>query len=194
MKDNGKNVLKVSPIKTNVTHGTCSEQTVFDTISKQLQGTSYSAFFMMDHAVCIGKYTNNTFILPPGLSFEPVYLIGLRIFNCEEELYIWRLSNQELGYRHRDEVSMQGEEAEVIDAAHLLWGSVASFNGDNEWVILKDSRGIELIIPAEGYQIGSRVLLKTRNYIKDNPLGQYGYVDCRFMKLIREEDYSWKRA
>ena len=119
------------------------------------------------------------------------YLQKLRIFNENEELYLWRSGNK-LKYRYRKDGVSEGEgnEVEYIDADQVMYGS--KFEVKDDFIEVSEKRGIRYIVP-KGF-IGDnliddinnnkkRLVLHTRNYIGYNKIGQAGFVDSRFFKI-----------
>ncbi|MDK2839944.1 MAG: hypothetical protein PWQ83_1516 [Thermosipho sp. (in: thermotogales)] len=119
------------------------------------------------------------------------YLQKLRIFNENEELYIWRSGNK-FKFRYREDLdsNKNGEMVEYIDADQVMYGS--KFEIKDEFIEVYEKRGIRYIVPKEF--IGNnliddinnnkkRLVLHTRNYIGYNEIGQAGFVDSRFLKI-----------
>ncbi len=98
------------------------------------------------------------------------HLVELRVFDQHQEYRIWR-SNGQLKYRHRkDSDSLTQETLDAWDTEMPLRAVVAMPFGP--------------IIEGKG----NTLVLKTRNYLGLNGCGMVGYVDCRFVEIIRKEN------
>lgn len=138
---------------------------------------------MMDHRSDLGELENGIFVFYDNEKLEPNYVQSLRVFDRDQELYIWRTAPEHFNYRYR--VDGEGETVDVVETSHLLWGRIVKY--ENRWASLAEERGIKLRIPVADANIGERLWLKTRNYITYNELGQAGYVDCRFLGVVDEK-------
>ncbi len=164
-------------------------KTLNDFISKHFQENQAGKVYVvayLDYKVLVGLFTDRlTFY--QGEDFEPQYLQRLRIFDENTELLL--LKEEPLVFKGRLRLDGQGEEAEVVDALQVLWGTQKEQLEDVNWVRITENRGTSLTLPFAhgGLNIDdqqNRVKLKTRNYINYNSLGQAGYTDCRFMAII----------
>lgn len=133
--------------------------------------------------VIIGKIYNNRLIFYNDDEIDIKYLVMLRAFNKNEELYIWRNSGNRFNYRLRKDG--EGEEKNAVDAEQILWGT-KSENLTEGWTRLSESRGMELIVPIDmdKSKDKKRIKLRTRHYIGFNELGQAGYIDSRFVDIL----------
>lgn len=165
----------------------------------------------LNHTVLIGRYENNQFKFHNSNEFEEKYIQRIRIFNEQEELLLWRTTNGFKGRYRKDKGggSDEGNQLDVVDACQVLWGTRSEVLSDGFTRIYED-RGTELIMPLPPQKIedflgtpldnfevnswqmgspenhkvfwgGSRVAIKTRNYIDYLPTNQATYVDSRFM-------------
>lgn len=156
------------------------------------------AFVMMHHCTWLGIYKDGKFIAPVSKPLEQEELRFARIFDDESECHIWRNGEDSADlYRLRIRVDEEDEKEELnaVEAKQLLWGSKLEDSPENEhWKVLKEKRGIELLIHEEilprNIQVSEqkRLWLVTRNYIDYTESGQAGYVDSRFVRIAREED------
>ncbi len=141
------------------------------------------AYFVayLDYKVAIGCYKDNKFILPDDDGFDPKYIQKIRIFNENQELFIWR--NDADSFSGRLRLDDAGErECDVVDAYQVLWGTTATIDESNAgWTKVTEDRGTELVLPFELNKDNLPVKLRTRNYIDYNDAHQAGYVDCRFV-------------
>jgi len=133
----------------------------------------------LNYAIFIGKIEDREFIFHNGLIPDLSHLLQLRVFNKEKEIFIWRSS---LAYKYRIRVDNDGEDTVVIDAEQVLWGT-HSRNLGGDFSEIYEDRGIKLIIPFKDLNLNpdKRLILKTRNYIRHNEIGQAGFVDSRFV-------------
>lgn len=137
----------------------------------------------LDYKVLIGKYSEGNFKFYNDEIFKPKYIQKMRIFNINQELYIWRKNEEE--FRGRLRFDGSGIETDVIDACQILWGTKAESLGDFSKIF--EDRGTELILPFNDIKVDNgenRAFLQTRNYIGYNECGQVGYEDCRFVKFV----------
>jgi len=133
--------------------------------------------FFFDHEVVWGKWSGKQFQFAEHtgkVSFK--YLQQLRLFNNNEELFMWRHEEGRFLWRHR--LDGQGDEFDVIDAMEILQGekreSQAGFN------LYEESAGAAGWVPVS--LSGSRIALKVRNYVnQDSAIA--GFVDTRFVSL-----------
>ena len=112
------------------------------------------------------------------------YLVSLRVFNEDKELFIWR-DNDKFKYRI---ISDQGEVAvECIDAKQVVSGTESENLGES-WYKISEKKGTRFIVPLNTSDLNNhkRLFLVTRNYIKTDEIGQTGYKDSRFVDLIVE--------
>jgi len=167
-------------------------------IKQHFQGKKASTLVTMHHGICLGIYENGEFVMPASLPLQPEHLRSVRVFDRDSECYVWKSSmDSEDIFRLRirqDEEDHNGEQ-EAIEASQLLWGTrLEECPEDSNWKILKEERGIELrvhksLIPASfTVNKSNRLWLITRNYIDYTPVGQAGYVDCRFVSIVGEEE------
>ncbi len=89
------------------------------------------------------------------------HIIRLRAFNKTQEYHFWRSGVQIKGRLRTD---AEGNAQDIVDTEMVLRGVVAT-------KLFKEMRATER----------DTILIKTRNYIEVNELGQAGYVDSRFL-------------
>ncbi len=152
-----------------------------ETVEKYIKrkGCSFIVAYM-DYTVLIGKYENGSFVFARNLNLDENYIQKLRIFNEEEEIYIFRDRGVLKGRYIND---TDGDETDVVDACQILWGT-SSEPANNGFTKIYEDRGTELYIPIKNIEIDnhkSRIAIKTRNYIGYLPTNQATYVDCRFI-------------
>ncbi|MGE5558336.1 MAG: CRISPR-associated protein Csx19 [Bacillota bacterium] len=142
----------------------------------------------LNYKVLIGKIHQGRMEFYDKEEFDPKYLLQLRAFDQQKELHIRRKDKNRFLLRYR--MDDEGEPVEAVETCQVLWGRNKNFSPLQQgWIRLAEERGVELILPWE--QIlnkGSRMWLKTRNYIGHNEAHQVGYVDCRFVEFVSKEE------
>ncbi|HOV21796.1 MAG TPA: CRISPR-associated protein Csx19 [bacterium] len=135
----------------------------------------------LNYAIFIGKIEKN-FIFHNGKTPDFSHLLQLRAFNKDKEIFIWRSSSNT--YKCRIRIDNEGENTEVIDAQQVIWGTKSKNLQDGFSEIYED-RGIKLIVPFNNLKLNNnrRLMLKTRNYIRHNEIGQAGFFDSRFVDI-----------
>lgn len=157
-----------------------------------------AAFITMDHGISMGVLEKGRLTMPVIMPLEPQYLKSARFFNQDRECYVWKSSMDDpqifcLRIRQDERVEFETGEPEAVEARQLLWGTrLEECPQDNDWKILKEDRGIELLLHRsllpENIKVNqsNRLCLTTYNYIDYTPVGQAGYVDCRFVSIEGE--------
>lgn len=172
--------------------------TVLRKIDEVFSNQQASTFIMMYHFACLGIYQNREFTLPGEQQLEPENLRFLRVFDEEKELYVWRSDDgaeDAFWFRLRDDKPAETGDVDIkeaVEARQLLWGTelVDYPNGDADWLVLTEERGIQIVIhrcllPTK-FKVNreNRLWLVTRNYIKYIGEGQASYEDSRFVKIV----------
>jgi len=114
------------------------------------------------------------------------HILRIRIFDRGRELYAWKAEDR-FKYRIRNDQS--GEEIEVIDADQVMWGT--KFFSSDGMVKVSEARGIEYELPESFVENPllpgtERLVLRTRNYVDYNEIGQASFVDSRFVSIRME--------
>ncbi|MHA1757890.1 MAG: type III-D CRISPR-associated protein Csx19 [Promethearchaeota archaeon] len=139
-----------------------------------------------NYQLLFGKILNGklNFIKNINTNFDK-HLIKLRAFNNQKEILIWKQLDK---FKYRIRIDDNGgKNQEYIDANQIIFGTrTKSLNNGFSEVI--EDRGTRLIIPSDwlqNKQLGSnnRLILKTRNYLDYNNLGQISIIDCRFLEI-----------
>lgn len=155
------------------------EQTLKDTFGED----GFVVAYMTDK-ILIGKYLGNSLNFPSNHSFDPRFLLRVRVFNQSRELLLWNTGSTLQG---RVRIDGQGEKTYVVDAPQLLWGTDYEHIG-NGYTRIFEQRGTELLLPLPDLRIDQnkrRVFIKTRNYIEFNPTTHLAsYCDCRFIDFM----------
>lgn len=145
----------------------------------------------LDYKVLIGKYSEGNFKFYNNEIFKPKYIQKMRIFDINQELYIWRKKEDEFRGRFRTDGS--GVKTDVVDAWQILWGTKTDPNFIGEFSKIFEDRGTELILPLKDISFDNgqnRVCIWTRNYIGYNENDQAGYEDCRFVDFRYNKNTS----
>lgn len=138
------------------------------------------------HKVLIGRKQYNKLLFFDNESFDLKYLLKLRVFNEQTELFIWKKNESMFNMRLRIDDNIEGAtEKTVINTRQIVWGTKLT-RLKKGWSELSERRGTKLIVPFENLIIDNeknRLELWVRNYIEFNQYGQAGYSDCRFVKF-----------
>ncbi len=173
MNNNG---LKIKNINSERENFTFEGKSIEEAIGNKIKGASFVLAFL-NNDVVIGKFNNGKFSLKENQSIEEKQLKKLRVFNENEELFIWK-SGTKLTGRYRKDT--EGNGCKAIDAHQVLFGSETDGN------IIKEERGTEIELPFDVPEMllknpGDRVKVHTRNYLGLNEAGQYTYIDSRLI-------------
>lgn len=155
---------------------------LWDLIREFLSSDVYLLAYL-NYKVLAGRFRDKKPEFYADETFDPKFLLRLRVFNKEEELLLWKRSDVLFDTRYRTDC--EGEKIDVVEAGQLIWGEVEAL--EPGWVKLRDKgRGMELAIPWDGpVEKGERFKIKTRNYINYSDMGQAGYTDCRLVEYYR---------
>lgn len=158
-------------------------------ITQKLDLEKYYIVAYLDYEVKIGfceKSDNYNFVFNDQSNFEDKYIQKLRIFNQDQELYIWRTNNTLNGRFRKD--NQGNNKIEYIDAKQVLFGTKLD-NLSNCFIKLsEEKRRIKLIIPDNNFKVNDkdkRVAIQTRNYIDYNEIFQATYTDVRFVDFVQ---------
>lgn len=172
-------------------------------VANHFRDKQAGTFVMMHHCTWLGIYKNGKFCIPHSNPLDPKYLRFVRIFDEDSECYIWRNSDDSSNIfrlRIRKDEEDKSEKPNAVEARQLLWGTrLEDSLAGTHWKVLKEDRGIEILIHEDllpsNIQVSSqnRLWLITRNYIDYTELGQAGYVDSRFVRIIGEEDEMYEK-
>jgi CRISPR-associated protein (TIGR03984 family) len=189
-----RDIYRIKSLKSLVEQGEANVNIKDFVFNKIDRGFVVSWFY---NEVLFGKIQNNSFVFYCGQNPDfNKYLIKLRAFNEDEELYLWK-GNDKWYYRYRKDD--EGNEAwEFIEAAQVMFGTISKDLG-NGFCEIREGRGISYIVPKEflndkTLSKDARLFLITRNYIckgaKGNEIGQVGFVDNRFVKIEIKGEYA----
>lgn len=128
------------------------------------------------HGIFTGEILGGNLLwLREGLHEKEMHehLVWMRVFNPVKEYYFWRIGNEIKGRLRVDGVEQQKESnglTAFVDAEMVLRGVVA-----------------DALIKKSSQKIDKKILhIETRNYIGYNEYGQAGYVDSRFVDIIKK--------
>jgi len=139
--------------------------------------------FYFDYGVQIGKYDSEDFRLFKQEIPEPRFIWKMRLFNQNQELFIWKKNAN--GFAGRLRIDGEGDETDVVDAKQMLWGTDSQPQDD--FSELFEDRGTKIILPFKDLKVNkeNRIFILTRNYVSyktcDSSYEQAGYVDSRFV-------------
>lgn len=162
-----------------------TEGEMLQLIAQNFPESGYCVAYL-DYKVLLGTYAEKGLHFYDEEGITPHFVQRLRLFNVQREFLLWKTTD---GFRWRnriDDSSENGSPVEAVEAEQVLWGT-KSAPLERGWTRLWEERGMELVVPLEDVRVNpeQRLKLITRNYIAYNPLGQAGYVDCRFV------DFRW---
>lgn len=173
-----QNGLKLYEIKTKTEP--ISEISALEETMRHFNEDGYVVAYLT-YGVYVGRYKNREFEFYEKLELNPDFIIRLRIFNENQELYIWKTGNKLSG---RLRIDTDGSSTPVIDAYQVLWGTDKKELKDG-WTRIFEERGTELILPFFDITVDNskkRLFLKTRNYIDfHSHIYLATYIDCRFV-------------
>ena len=198
MQNNGMQMLTLKKNQLPIIPG--EWETIQEHIQNEFTGKTAATFITMQHGICMGSYVQGEFIMPDSLPLEPLYLRSIRVFDDNKECYVWCSSMDAPGiFQMRVILDQDKNDTDKIlhafEARQVLWGTaLQKCPDDPAWYLLKEDRGIELLIhhsllPGNvEVTTRNRLWLITRNYIDYNDLGQAGYIDCRFVEIRSERE------
>ncbi len=151
------------------------------------------------HRVVIGRIKNGEFkYYPDTKNSNDVTLSNLqklRVFNKDIELFVWRTNLG--GYKARLRNDNEGAEQGAVDAWQVLFGTKANPTNDNNYSVLTEERGTEIILPLSDLGIKEseindkkgRLCVHTRSYIGFiEDTGQATYEDVRFVEFVKYQE------
>lgn len=150
-----------------------------------LKHDEYKVVAHFVNCVRFGYYQKGSFVFADGAALEEKYLVQLRVFNAEEELY---LQKQGAGYYLQYINDAAGnEKIPTVDSKSQFFGhSVAGAAPQGFAELWEAGRKIRLVLPvaeqAEEYE------LLTRSYVQfDEQTGQAGYAYYRWLDIVSAE-------
>lgn len=172
-----KRKLQCTSVVSSVKNSVASS--VADIIAKDCQqDTDYKVVAIMMHRVAFGKLQNNVITLAEG-KLEEKFLLELRLFNAEQEIYAIKSEN---GFDVRNICDNCGEAVEVVDTLSNFFGDNTNKVADGYAELYEEGRKIRMVVPAS--EKAEHYALKTRSYItydKDTKQAGFGYY--RFLDI-----------
>ncbi len=151
------------------------------------------------HRVVIGRIRNGKFEYYQDVkNLNDVTLSNLqklRVFNKDTELFVWRTNLG--GYKARLRNDNNGVEQGTVDAWQVLFGTEANPTNDNNYSVLTEKRGTEIILPLSDLGIKEseindkkgRLCVHARSYIGFiEDTGQATYEDVRFVEFVKYQE------
>jgi len=152
--------------------------------AKSIINNGYLVIYQHD-IILIGKINKNQFHFADSSGYSFTRMQKMRIFNENEELYIWNTANK---YKARYRKDNEGDNCHVLDARQVLTGTDKE-ELNNGFCRIFEKRGFELTLPDFGFEMptngNKRIAVLTRNYIGYTGNGQAGYKDCRFVNFVK---------
>ena len=149
--------------------------------SKALEENIYLVVYK-HHEVSIGEMNGGKLILDRKEELTSDYLKELRMFSPRGELYVWNRGGT-FKYRLRIDDVEAGEEKNIYDEAHFMWG--AKQDKSDEFAAIEPNRGMRLKFP---FKVEDDILplkYRVRNYFEyDEETGLIRFYDARLVKFL----------
>lgn len=149
---------------------------------KLLQGAKYKVVAHFVNCVRFGYYEAGKFNFADGAALEEKYLVQLRVFNAEEEVY---LQKQGAGfYLQYINDAAGSEKLPTVDSASQFFGHrVAGAAPQGFAELWEAGRKIRLVLPVA--EQADEYKLLTRSYVQfDEKTGQAGYAYYRWLDIV----------
>jgi len=154
--------------------------TELNQVEEYIQNESYVVVYL-DYKILFGRYNNGNFFFFNNESFDLKFVQKIRIFNKDEEFYIWKEEGNLFGRIKKDDNS------EFVDSIQVLFGT-RSQSVDSDWTkITEHLRGIEFVLPGK-WEVDNdkkKIALKVRNYIGYTENHLATYTDSRFVEFVQ---------
>ncbi len=175
---------KIDIVHSTVTTGNCVYDELYE-ITRGFEGLKTVCWF--NYEIRFGIFSEDFLRQIGGFDNFCKHIIRCRIFDQERELFVWKTEDR-IKYRIRNDQS--GEKVEVIDADQVMWGR--NFVSSDGMIKVSESRGIKYELPESCVEnpllpVTERLVLRTRNYVDYNEIGQASFVDSRFVSIRMEE-------
>lgn len=184
MKANGLDIIKLD---TNTQYFTLKKlDELVSILSEKFPAKSFVVAYL-DYEVLIGTWINNAFNFFNSKQIEYKYIQKMRVFDANQELFVWRTSNGLKSRLRIDERIGQGKKEAVI-ARQALFGTKAEILNNN-FTKITEERGTTLILPFSNLNVDEenmRIFIKSYNYIGYTDVNQATYIDCRFVCFCDE--------
>jgi CRISPR-associated protein (TIGR03984 family) len=180
----GRNMRKIDIVNSTVTTGTCVCEEL-QKITRDFEGLKTVCW--LNHEIKFGIFSEDFLKQIGGFESLCKHILRFRIFDQDRELFLWKTGDI-IKYRLRNDQS--GESVEVIDADQVMWGT--TFIGSDGMIKVSESRGVKYELPESCVDNpllpgAERLVLRTRNYVDYNEIGQASFVDSRFVSIRFEE-------
>lgn len=149
-------------------------------VKKYFESHAFVVAYLVNE-VLFGKYENNEFVFPKNKKIEEKFIVQLRVFNEDKELFIRKKGNKFL-CRFRDDSN--GDTTECVDTDQIISGIKITDYEESDFFKIESKKSRKpLLIPFsfENLSDGNRPAIKVRNYIGYNGIMQAEYVDSRFV-------------
>lgn len=167
-------MTKFQTIKSNI-----APLTQFDSLS--LSDYTYAVYYWSD-GVEIKECSSENKL---ETSRTGAYLLELRAFNENQELYLIRVEDGEHAYQGRIRQDETGDDILIFDEEHKIWGDPEKNCSENGSTTLKEDRGIEVTLPIS-VDKGKTAFITVRNYFNKAD-GDLQSVDWRFVAFSTKE-------
>ena len=143
--------------------------------------------------VLFGTIEENEFNFPDEKQIEVDYLLQLRVFNKNKELYLRKKKNLFVGRLRTDNDKDVNENKKIqyVEANQIILGT-QSKNIDGKYTVLTEAKlfhkGIRIPDIVTNISEKKRLAIKTRNYIGYNGALQAEYIDSRFVEFSLVEE------
>ena len=193
--------IKIKNMTRSITSESISENDIEKLVGTFASVTSYIILHQVN-AVYIGYCRDEKIILPGEARLQSEYLMHLRVFNEDAELYLWRLEGKIFYRISRDNLASSVEEDNnslekvfVYDEPRKLWGRVKA-EEIGGWSLLKDeNRGFNLAVPFVTEQFNgankankvkkdtnqNALMFQVRNYYTPDEDGMLRFKDARLL-------------
>jgi CRISPR-associated protein (TIGR03984 family) len=149
-------------------------------IKKYIRNESYVVVYL-DYKILFGNYKDGDFFFFNDETFDLKFVQKIRLFNKDEEFYIWRENGNLFGRLKKD------DNLKFVDSIQVLMGT-ESQPINSEWTkITEYLRGTEFVLPGVWVVNNKRekVALKVRNYIGYTENHLATYTDSRFVEFVQ---------
>lgn len=131
----------------------------------------------------MGYYKNGSFSFADTGELNEKYLLELRVFNKDKELYVIKRGE---GFSARIISEGSGEALKAIDSTSVIFGSQEEIFEGGFVKLFETGRKISLVIPS--YEVAARYTLTTRSYVTNNKAtGQAGFGFYRWVEIAAEK-------
>ena len=158
-------------------------ETIISNLSQVKKYITQNSFVVayLDYKTLFGKFENGEFVFFNSEQIDIKFIKKVRIFNKDNEFYLWKNGNELCGRIRND------KQFEYEESIQLLFGSSVD-NFDEDWCQINEkSHGAQFIFPGN-FKINdgeNKVALKVHNYIGYTENNLATYVDSRFVEFVQ---------